>query len=485
MTARQPMLDFGHELVVDNFAGGGGASTGIEMALGRAIDIAINHDAEALAMHSANHPETLHLCESVFAVDPVAITKNQPVGLAWFSPDCTHHSKAKGGKPRSAKRRGLAWVAVRWAKRVRPRLIMLENVEEFEDWGPLTKDGNPCPDRKGQTFQQFVGQLERLGYKVEKRELRACDYGAPTIRKRLFIIARRDGLPIVWPKPTHGKWLIPYRTAAECIDWSIPCPSIFERKKPLVDATCRRIAAGIMRFVVNNPRPFVIGIDHQSAGTSPVWSSDLPLTTITCENRHALIVPTLVTLQGTEPSHIANSGRQLNAPLGTVIAQGTHHALVAAFIAKHYTGVVGMAADAPLGTITTVDHHSPVVVTLGKDHRPEVAAFLVKYYGNDHEAHSLNGPIHTIPTHDRFGLVTVRGEEYRIVDIGLRMLQPHELARGQGFPENYKLDPVINGKPLTKTAQVRMIGNSVCPDLAAALVRANFKHERKFMEKVA
>lgn len=443
----QLFLPLGHELVVDNFAGGGGASTGIERALGRPIDIAINHDPEALAMHQANHPETLHLCESVFAVNPVEITGNRPVGLAWFSPDCTHHSKAKGGKPRSSKRRGLAWVAVRWAKRVLPRVIMLENVEEFEDWGPLTAEGHPCPLRKGQTFLQFVGQLDRLGYRVEWRELRASDYGAPTIRKRLFMVARRDGLPIVWPEPTHGHGLQPLRTAAECIDWSIPCPSIFDRAKPLAEATCRRIATGIMRFVVNNGQPFIIAIDHQSSGPGLSYSMGKPITTITTENRHALVT---------------------------------------AFLAKHYGGVVGITADKPLGTITTQDHHSPVLVTLGREHRPEVRAFLVKYYSTGGQWNDLNDPLHTVPTRDRIGLVMVQGEPYQIVDIGLRMLQPHELARGQGFPADYVLDaPLANGKRLTKTAQVRMIGNSVCPDVAEALVRANFAHEARWMRAAA
>ncbi len=453
--------------MIDNFAGGGGASTGIERGIGRPVDIAINHDPEAIAMHLANHPHTKHLCESVFSVNPLEVTRNLPVGLAWFSPDCTHHSKAKGGKPRSAKRRGLAWVAIRWAKRVRPRVIMLENVEEFEDWGPLLPDGKPCPERKGQTFLAFVGQLERLGYKVDWRELKACDYGAPTIRKRLFLIARRDGLPIAWPEPTHGPGRLPYRTAAECIDWSIPCPSIFERKKPLADATCRRVAAGIMRFVVNNPKPFVIGIDHQSSGTGPVWSGDAPLTTITCENRHALVT---------------------------------------AFLAKHYGGVVGIKADQALGTVTTQDHHSLVTshlvklrgtnvghkadepmhtVTAMGTHLGEVRAFLIKYYSTGSNVAGLYEPMSTITTKDRVGLVMVRGEPYEIVDIGLRMLQPHELAMGQGFPASYILNPVVNGKPLGKTAQVRMIGNSVCPDVAEAIVRANFRHEQFFSEVAA
>ena len=212
------------ELIVDNFAGGGGASTGIEQAFGRPVDVAVNHDPEAIAMHAINHPDTKHYCESVYKVDPEAITRNQPVGLAWFSPDCCHHSKARGGAPRSPRVRGLAWVVIRWARRVKPRVILLENVEEFQSWGPLDAEGYPIKEKAGTTFRLWINQLRAAGYKVEHRELRACDYGAPTTRKRLFVIARRDGLPIVWPKPTHGPGRIPYRTAADCIDWSIPCP---------------------------------------------------------------------------------------------------------------------------------------------------------------------------------------------------------------------------------------------------------------------
>lgn len=259
----QHRLDIRPEITVDLFAGGGGTSTGIELGLGRPVDVAVDHDPEAIAMHQANHPATIHHCESVFAVDPVRATGNQPVGLLWASPDCTHHSRAKGGKPVSNKRRGLAWVVIKWARRTRPRVIMLENVEEFAEWGPLTDDGRPCRQRKGQTFAQWVGQLELIGYRVEWRTLRACDYGAPTIRKRLFLVARRDGLPIVWPAPTHGApdslgvqrgKLAAWRTAAECIDWSIPCPSIFDRARPLAENTLRRIARGVQPRPLPTPR---------------------------------------------------------------------------------------------------------------------------------------------------------------------------------------------------------------------------------------
>ena len=266
MLGNQFLLPVHHELVVDLFAGGGGASTGIEQAIGRHVDVAVNHDREAISLHTANHPQTRHFCSDVFEVDPLTVTDGQPVGLLWASPDCKHFSKAKGGKPVSKKIRSLAWVVIKWAKAVQPRVICLENVEEFQTWGPLAADGRPCPQRKGKTFALWVAQLRNLGYAVEWRELRACDYGAPTIRKRLFLVARRDGQPITWPSPTHAQpdakgkappGLKPWRTAADCIDWSIPAPSIFNRARPLADATCRRIAKGIVRYVYQAAQPFV------------------------------------------------------------------------------------------------------------------------------------------------------------------------------------------------------------------------------------
>lgn len=557
-------LDLGHELVVDLFAGGGGASCGIEQGIGRSVDIAVNHDPMAVAMHEANHPGTTHFCESVFSVNPVAVTGNQPVGLLWASPDCTHHSKAKGGKPVSAKRRGLAWVVVKWARRTRPRVIMLENVEEFEDWGPVIPkkgpDGSilrfpdgkpqlvPCPERKGQEFRKFVAQLERIGYQVEWRQLRACDYGAPTIRKRLFLIARRDGQPIVWPKATHGQpgslpvrrgKQKPYRTAAECIDWSIPCPSIFERKKPLAANTMRRIAQGLMRFVINCGSPFIVAIDHGSARTGCNWSSAEPLTTITTENRHAVVVPTLIqTGYGERPGQ-APRAPGLHKPLGTVVAGGSKHALVSAFLAKHYGGVVGIPVTQPTGTVTTIDHHAVVAahiqrqfgasvgndcsdplgtvtaggggksavvaahminlkgsdrrarsadqpaatVCAGGTHAGLVAAFMAPYYGSGsgETGRDLREPAPTATTKDRLQLVTVQidGATYVITDIGMRMLQPHELFKAQGFPDDYVIAPEFQGKPIPKYAQVRMCGNSVPPVWPEALVKANFKHERK------
>lgn len=420
------------ELIVDNFAGGGGASTGIKWAMGRSPDIAINHDAEAVAMHALNHPETKHYCEDVWQVDPLEATGGRPVGLAWFSPDCTHFSKAKGGKPRSQKIRGLAWVVYRWAKAVRPRVICLENVEEFADWGPLLEDGKPDPLLAGATFHRWWRQLENLGYVLDSRELKACDFGAPTSRKRLFVIARCDGQPIRWPEPTHGKGLQPYHTAAEIVDWSLQCPSIFDRKKPLADATLRRIAHGIMRYVINTKQPFLVTIGDQTA------------------------VPTLIqTGYGERPGQ-APRVPGLEKPVGTLMAQGQKHGLVAAFLAKHYGGVVGQPMDKTIGTVTAKDHHSLV------------QAFLLKYYGSDQNPQMLE-PLHTITSKHRFGLVTVHGEKYHIADIGMRMLQPPELYRAQGFPDDVKLQG-------TKTSQIRLCGNSVSPPVAAAIVRANMAH---------
>lgn len=444
------------ELIVDNFAGGGGASTGIEMALGRRVDIAINHDPEALALHAANHPGCRHLCESVWDFDPVEVTGGMPVGLAWFSPDCKHFSKAKGGRPVEKKIRGLAWVAVRWAATVRPRVIILENVEEFVTWGPLGPDGLPCQRRRGQTFRSFTRSLEDHGYRVEHRELRACDYGASTTRKRLFLVARRDGRPISWPEPTHGPGLVPFRTAAECIDWSFPCPSIFERVRPLRPATCRRIARGIVKFVLQAERPFMV--------TGPAAATMIQ------------------TGYGERPGQTPRA-LDIQEPLGTVVAGGSKHALVTAFLAKHYGGPAGNSTPGqdllePMATITSSGQMGPVSVRLepppGGSGARKVAAFLAKYYGEG-LGQDLSSPLGTFTTRDRFGLVTVEidGETYAISDIGLRMLQPRELYRAQGFPDSYQIESVAGGRPLTKTSQIRMVGNSVCPPLAAAIVLAN------------
>lgn len=485
------------ELVVDNFAGGGGASTGIEAGLGRAIDIAVNHDPVALTIHKLNHPQTEHYATDIRELDPIEVTRGQPVGLAWFSPDCKHFSRAKGGKPVSPRVRGLAWVVVRWAAQVKPRVIMLENVEEFEGWGPLEND-MPCQRRKGTTFRRWVAQLERLGYAVEWRALRGCDYGAPTIRKRLFVIARRDHQPIVWPAPTHGPGLPPYRVAAECIDWSIPCPSIFERERPLAENTLRRIARGIQRYVIEAAEPFIAPVTHPTdARVHPITE---PFRTITGANRgeFSLIAPTLINTRNGERVGQAPRVRDIQEPYPTLTAAGSQGALVAAFLAKHYGGneTPGWPLDRPISTLTTQDHHHLVTAHIQRDFGRSVGsecneplgtvtaggggkaalvrAFLLKYYGTDQDPR-LAEPMHTLTTKHRIGLVTVAGEDYQIVDIGMRMLQPRELFTAQGFPLDYIIDGIkANGRPVTKTEQVRLCGNSVCPPIPEALVRANF-----------
>lgn len=566
---RNPALRlYPDELIVDSFAGGGGASLGIFQATGRHPDIAINHDAEALSMHAVNHPTTRHYCEDVWNVDPMQATQGKPVGLMWLSPDCKHFSKAKGGKPVSKKIRGLAWVAIRWAREVHPRVIVLENVEEFRDWGPVLDDGKPCPVRRGFTFRRFVKQLQNCGYHVEDRELRACDYGAPTTRRRLFLIARADGMPIVWPKPTHGPGRpLPWKVAADCIQWEIPCPSIFERDKPLADNTLRRIARGLKRYVIDSPKPFIVPLTHhgerrnteidepmptitganrgelaliapylagvggrkgQSPETpvtqpyhtitakadtvivAPVMTeiantssprcmpADEPLRTICAEikgGHHALIAPTLVQTGYGERDGQSPRSLDLFKPLGTVVAQGQKHALVSAFLAKHYGGHEGPGTplDLCMDTITAQDHHALVASTItkfkgtsrdgqpmdeplhtvqaGGFHYGEVRAFLLKYYGTDQDPR-LEDPMHTLTAKDRMALVTVEGQQYAIADIGMRMLQPRELFRAQGFPDTYIIDHGEHGQPLSKTAQIRMCGNSVCPPIAAAIVAA-------------
>jgi len=522
-------------LVVDLFAGGGGASAGIEAALGRHVDVAINHNPMALRVHEANHPETEHMVTDVWDVDPLEATKGRPVDLLWASPDCRHHSRAKGGKPRNKKIRSLAWVVTRWAKAVRPKTIFVENVPELLDWGPLLADGTPCKRRKGKTFRAWAAQLRNLGYAVEWRILDASHYGAPTRRKRVFIVARCDGEPIVWPAATHGKGLLPFKTAADCIDWSLPCPSIFGRKKPLAEKTMWRIAQGLKRFVFESARPFVIKVNH---GGREDRSEDIdaPLTTVTAERRgHALVTPYIAQPgqrhgRGQEPlteplstlvakgrhalvapilQHSGNGERkgqkarhyQLDLPLGTVMATGQKHALCAAWLVKHFGdplrsdgggGVVaGSKLDEPVGTVTARDHHSLAAVCLAKfngnaenghpgcvsveeplptitsggghggGHVAEVRAFLAEYPVNDNWKANL-------------GIVTIDGVDYQIVDIGFRMLEPHELARAQfgRFAADYDLSAAK-----TKAQKVFLLGNSVCPEVAEALVRANCRTE--------
>lgn len=486
---------FAGELVVDNFAGGGGASTGIDAAIGRPVDIAINHDAAAIAMHRANHPGTRHYTEDIWAVDPREACGSRPVGLAWFSPDCTHFSRAKGTKPLRRDIRGLAWVVVRWAATVRPRVIVVENVEEFQTWGPLV--GNrPDPARAGKTFRSWLSRLSDLGYRVEFRCLVAADYGTPTTRRRLFLVARRDGGGIVWPEPTHGRGrAASWRPAADVLDWSIPCPSIFERRRPLAEATLRRIAAGIRRYVLDAAAPFIVPLTHQ--GTHPQTRSVAdPLVTVTGAHRGelALVSPTIV-----ENSWNSRQVSPVGRPLHTVTTQYNRFGLVAAFLNKHYGGVVGQGLGRPIGTVTSRDHHSLTTAFLSKfygtatgsdcaepmptvlggggkagGHIAEVRVFLVGYYSHGGSQHQgVRDPLHTVTGKARFGLVTVAGVDYQIADIGLRMLQPHELFAAQGFPDDYEIAPYFNGRPLSKATQIALCGNSVCPQVAGAVVAAN------------
>ncbi|EOV6076875.1 TPA: DNA cytosine methyltransferase [Klebsiella pneumoniae] len=680
------------EIIVDNFAGGGGASTGIELAIGRSVDIAINHDPNAVAMHTTNHPGTLHYCESVYSVRPKVATAGRRVGLAWFSPDCRHFSKAKGAKPVEKAIRGLAWIVIRWALDVGPRVMMLENVEEFKTWGPiLAAEMRPDPDRVGETFLAFVGMLTSgvpadhpallecceflelspdseqvkrlvagLGYVVDFRELRACDYGAPTIRKRFFMVMRRDGQPIVWPEATHGDpkspavlagKLAPWRTAAECIDWSIPAPSIFGRKKPLAENTLRRIARGIQRFVIESASPFIVKCNHTTtrgkydcfrgqelddplqtitkthgfavavphltkfrtgatgqpvtepvptvtAGTSrrpggnghalgiveaalaPFLAGnggseyqakprplDKPAHTILKESRACVVAPVIARQFGASVGHRADEpsatitagggGKSqlvvptliqmgygerpgqaprvpgLDKPLGTVVAGGGKHAMVGAFLAKHYGGNYtgpGVGLDEPAHSVTTVDHHALVtaqIVGVGGragQSRPRdvseplqtmttkadaamVTSHLIKLRGTCRDGQTTDEPMPTITAggqhvgevkttlavedydeeraqqvlaflqqycgEDSTGLVDIGGVTYRIVDIGMRMLQPHELYRAQGFPEWYIIDQDYRGVKYAKDKQVARCGNAVPPPFAEALVRAN------------
>lgn len=490
--SRMLFLLQGLEKICDTFCGGGGAAVALEEGTGRDVDDAINHNPEAICMHAANHPRTRHWMQDIRDVNPWLVAAGRPIGALWASPDCKHFSKAKGSKPLDRRIRDLAWNVCRWAKRVRPRVIFLENVEEFVTWGPLDPEGRPIAARKGEFFRAFVKQLEFWGYRVEWRELRASEYGAPTIRKRLFLVARCDGRPIVWPKATHGPGLRPLRTAAEIIDWSIPCPSIFGRKRPLAENTLARIAKGIQRYVIEAPEPFII-----SYYTDPhrrVYGLGEPLGTATTENRFGLAVPFFAPRYGERPTQEPRC-QDAAKPISTIVPTGNGANLVAAFMAQHNRDNAGHGAREPVSTLTQTGSQQSVVVShlskfygtaTGHDvrepvrtitasgwHIAEVRAFLMSYYGTQQDTR-LAEPLPTATTKHRFGLVTVAGIDWQIVDIGMRMLSARELFLAQGFPESYCIDPEYNGKPLTKTAQIRCCGNSVSPPPAVQLVRANF-----------
>ncbi|MDE6314036.1 MAG: DNA cytosine methyltransferase [Lachnospiraceae bacterium] len=468
------------ELIVDNFAGGGGASTGIEIATGHSVDIAINHDPEAIKMHKANHPNTKHYCESVWDVDPVKVCKGNPVAIAWFSPDCKHFSKAKGGKPKDKNIRGLAWVALRWAGTVRPRVIMLENVEEFKTWGPLNRSHRPIKAKQGVTFNKFVNQLKELGYDVEFKELVAADYGTPTMRKRFFMIARCDEKPIVWPEPTHAPanteevkngLLKPYIGAYTQIDFSLPCPSIFDTAKqikekygiravrPLAPKTMERIARGLKKFVIDNEEPFIVQVNHSGSKWDYCKSMNELLPVITSKHGFGIVSPTLIQYHS-ETSKNEVRGQTIENPIMTVDGSN-RYGLVTSFLSKFYKSGTGQDVREPLHTVTT-----------SAGHFGEVRAFLIKYYGNG-TSQDINAPLDTVTTKDRFGLVTIKGVEYQIVDIGLRMLEPRELYGCQGFPSDYIIDKDYDGKQYSRTEQVKRCGNAVCPPIPAALVKEN------------
>ncbi len=500
------------------FAGGGGSTRGI-VAAGHKVDVAINHSPVALAVHAANNTETKHIVTSVWDAPPSVATDGRPVFGLWASPDCRDFSIAKGGKPRDKKVRSLAWVVTRWAKEVAPTIIFLENVKEFAGWGPLLANGKRDPKRIGKTFRAWVSKLRSYGYEVEHRILNAADYGAPTSRRRLFLVARRDGQPIAWPAPTHGKapGLEPYKTAADCIDWSIPTPSIFltkaeakklglRIKRPLVEKTLWRLAQGLRRFVFESAKPFILKVNHGKI--EPRHESiDEPLSTVTAGRRgHALVVPLLQQSGYGEREGQRARSLQLDLPLGTIVAGGSKHALVMAFLTKYFGDplrsdggggvVVGSPLDEPIGTVTTRDHHAFTAVTLAKfrgtsdshpgcadidepmptlsaggNHIGLVQAFLTAYYGSDGTGgQSLLEPMRTITAKARLGIVTIYGTDYQIVDIGFRMLEPHELLRAQcgEYANDFDLSAAA-----TKEEQIELIGNMVCPHPARALVAAN------------
>lgn len=426
-------------LIIDLFAGGGGASVGIEMALGRSVDIAVNHDPQAIRMHKTNHPKTLHLTEDVFKVNLKKYTKGRPVSLMWASPDCTSHSKAKGGQPLKSGLRVLPWAVFKHAKQIMPDVICMENVEEIQKWGPLDENGRPIKEKLGQDYKRFITAMKSIGYEFDCRELVAADYGAPTTRKRWYAIFRRDGRDIVWPKPTHfkdkePKWL----QCGEYIDWSDLGKSIFDRKKPLAEATQRRIANGIKKYIIDNPHPYIV--------------------------KDGKAVAYIIQYHG-ETKKGDSKGQLLTEPLKT-IDTSNRYGLVTAFVTKFYKTGVGQSCEEPLHTITTSAGHFGVV-----------SAFLVKYYGTGENCEDLGSPLATITTKDRFGLVTVpitiNGEQYIIDDIFLRMLNPQELKLMQGFPKDYIIDRDYAWKKYPKTEQVKRIGNSVVPVMAQAIVAAN------------
>lgn len=440
------------DLIIDCFSGGGGASVGIEMALGRPVDIAINHDPDAILMHKTNHPGTLHLTEDIFKVDLQKYVGNQHVALMWASPDCTSHSKAKGGQPRKQGLRILPWAVYKHAKAILPDVIIMENVEEIQQWGPLDTKGRPIKERAGEDYRKFISAMENIGYEFDSRELVAADYGAPTTRKRWYAVFRRDGKQIIWPNPTHNRFgadgLKRYEQCGDYIDWSDLGKSIFDRPKPLAEATQKRIANGIKKYIVDNPDPYIV------------------------QSKDALAF--IIQYHG-ETRQGDSRGQLLTEPIKT-IDTSNRYGLVTAFITKYCKNGIGQGCDEPLHTITTSPGHFVI------------SAFLVKYYGTGC-GQVLNEPLGTITTKDRFGLVNVlvdiHGEKYIISDIFLRMLKPEELKAMQGFPKDYIIDRDYKWRNYPIAKQVARIGNSVVPVMAEALVKANCRYLKVGERKAA
>ena len=482
-------IDIFDEIIVDNFAGGGGASTGIELAAGRPVAIAINHDPDAILLHKTNHQYTEHLQASVWDVDPVAVCRGRPVGLAWFSPDCKHFSKAKGAALVDRNIRGLAWIVLRWAALVRPRVIMLENVEEFQTWGPVRK-GKPVKSKAGQTFQKWKQQLSDLGYTIDHRELVAADYGAPTTRKRFVLVARCDGKPIIWPERTHAPRdseevksgnLLPWRSAAEIIDWTIPGYSIFESKqkimerygvkvvRPLAENTMRRVIRGVDKFTIRSGKPFLVSrnaanlIQYHTEQTENVRAAglDTPINTVDASNRYGLTCANLVEYYGN------GVPLDISEPMHTVTAHD-REALTEAHIVEFKGQDIGQSVSAPLRTITSsagefAECRAVLVKSGGSfGHWPEIRELLNRHCG------------YALPE-DGVILLLIGGVYYYIADIGLRMLTPRELYNAMGFPPDYIIDRDYTGKEYSRSAQVARCGNAVCPPVAGALVAANIR----------
>lgn len=428
-------------MIIDCFAGGGGASVGIEMALGRPVDIAINHDPDAILMHKTNHPNTLHLTEDIFKVDLQKYVNGRHVDLMWASPDCTSHSKAKGGQPRKRGLRILPWAVYKHARNILPDVIIMENVEEIQQWGPLDEKGHPIPDRKGEDYKKFITAMKSIGYEFDSRELVAADYGAPTTRKRWYAVFRRDGNPINFPEPTYSKFekdgLKPYKQCGDFIDWSDLGKSIFDREKPLAEATQKRIANGIKKYIIDAKSPYIV--------------------------RDGKAVAYIIQYHG-ETKAGDSRGQLLTEPIKT-IDTSNRYGLVTAFITKYYKSGIGQGCNEPLHTITTSPGHFGLV-----------SAFLIKYYGSG-IGQPLDRPLDTITTKDRFGLVNVileiQGQKYIISDIFLRMLKPEELKLMQGFPKDYIIDHDYNWNKYPVAKQVARIGNSVVPIMAQKLVEVN------------